>query len=170
MAENSERKNIWPEYASKLAGGWKCISLQMYDSSTSNKKIVETPPGDFPLGRVLLSPNGYLSAHIAREERMKPLPSGKQWRTGEDAEVAYVARGLSMYCGYLKLYEDDEGLYWQTKVEVCSDPWRFGGIEERRVRYWEESGKRFVELRPTRDLLLEDGTRTRSILTWEKFE
>ena len=142
----------------------------VYDGEGEGKKLLAKPHGDEPLGRVLLSRNGFLSAHMARPERMKPLPSGKQWQTGEDAEIAYVARGLSMYCGYLKLYEDEQGLYWQTRVEVCSDPARMGGIEERRLKYFEEDGKPYIELRPKQDMILEDGTPTRAILKWERFE
>lgn len=85
--------NIWPEYSSKLAGGWKCISFEMFDN---NKKLIAKPHGENPLGRVLLSKNGYLSAHVARPDRMGPLPSGKPWQTGEDNEVAHVARGMSV--------------------------------------------------------------------------
>jgi len=107
---------------------------------------------------------------MARPERMGPLPSGKAWQVGEDKEVAHVARGLSMYCGYLELFEDDDGLYWQTKVECCSDPNRINGLEERRVSMMEEGGKQFMVLQPKKDMLLEDGTRTRAVLKWEKFE
>ena len=148
--------NIWPQYSSKMAGGWKCISYHVYDGNGPDKKLVAKPHGDEPLGRVLLSPNGWLSAHMAKPERMKPLPSGKAWQQGGDAEVAYVARGLSMYCGYLKLFKDDDGgLYWQTKVEVCSDPHNMGSIQERKLRRWEEGGKTFMELQPKNDMVLE---------------
>ena len=171
MADKLENaKDIWPQYADKLAGGWKCISYHMYDGEGPDKKLLATPHGDEPLGRVLISRKGFISAHLARPERMKPLPSGKQWQRGEDAEVAYVARGLSMYCGHLKLYEDEKGLYWQTKVEVCSDPYRMGGIEERRLKFLEEDGKSYVELTPKQDMIMEDGTPTRAVLRWEKFE
>ena len=86
---------------------------------------------------------------------MGPLPSGKAWQLGEDKEVAYVARGLSMYCGYLELFEDEEGLWWKTKVECCSDPKRMGGEEVRRAKYFEENGKSYMILQPKQDLLLE---------------
>ncbi len=148
-------ENIWPDYCDKLAGGWKCITYKLFDGSGTDKKLIAKPHGDEPLGRVLISHNGYLSAHVARRDRMGALPSGKPWQLGEDKEVAYVGRGLSMYCGYLELFRDDEGLYWQTTVEVCSDPSRIGGKEERRAEYWEESGKAFMVLQPKQDMVTE---------------
>lgn len=155
MASTSTPENLWPKYASKLAGGWRCVAYHMYDSDDpATRKLIAKPHGDEPLGRVLISPNGYLSAHIARKARLGPLPSGKQWQVGEDKEVAHVARGLSMYCGYMCLYEDDKGLYWQTSVDIASDPARSGGIEERRVRLFEDAeGKPVLELSPRQDML-----------------
>lgn len=146
-------ENIWPQHRAKIAGGWKCIIYEMFDSSGPDKKLISKR--DNPLGRVLVSSNGYLSAHIALPERMGPLPSGKPWQIGEDKEVAHVARGLSMYCGYLELFEDEQGLWWQTRVEVCSDPNRVGGLEVRRLEYFEEDGKAFMVLQPKQDLITE---------------
>ena len=67
-----------------------------------------------------------------------------------------------MYCGYLKLYQEegkkgDEGLWWETTVEICSDPARFGGKEKRKVRFVkdERGGKELMELRPFQDLVTE---------------
>ena len=147
--------NLWNDYRSKIAGGWKCVAYEMYDGSGPDKKRIAKPHGDNPLGLVTISPKGFLSAHIARRDRMGPLPSGNPWQTGEDKEVAHVARGLSMYCGYLELFKDDEGLYWQTKVEVCSDPSRMGGLEVRRIEFVEEGGTEFMVLQPKQDMVLE---------------
>lgn len=60
-----------------------------------------------------------------------------------------------MYCGYFQLFKDEEGLFWQTKVEISSDPGRMGGVEERRVEMYEEGNKTFMILRPKQDLILE---------------
>lgn len=130
----------------------------MYDPQDhSTSKLLAEPHGNMPLGRLLISTNGYLSAQIARRERLGPLPSGKQWVVGEDAEVAHVARGLSMYCGYMTLVEDAKGLRWQTEVEVASDPARVGRIEERLIRILEEDGvggkKVVLELSPRQQML-----------------
>ena len=162
--------NIWDQYCDKLAGGWKCISYEMYDGDGPEKKLLAKPHGDEPLGRCLLSRNGWLAAHLTRPDRYHPLKSGKKWQNADDEEVAHVARGISMYCGYVQLFEDERGLYWQTKVEVSSDPNRKGGIEERRLQYSEEGGKQYMVLQPKQDMPLEDGRMTRAVLKWEKFE
>ncbi|ETN45875.1 uncharacterized protein HMPREF1541_00056 [Cyphellophora europaea CBS 101466] len=176
MSAGVEREDLWLKYATVLVGGWRCTSYHMYSTDDpDSQRLISKPHGDDPLGRVMISPKGYLSAHIARRERMGPLPSGKQWIVGEDSEVAHVARGLSMYCGYVSVYEDEKGLFWQAKVEVASDPNRVGGIEERRVRILEEVAeggekKIVMELRPKQDMLADDGTPTRAVLRWERFE
>jgi len=75
-----------------------------------------------------------------------------------------------MYCGYFELFEDSEGLFRRTKVEISSDPGRVGGIEERRVAFEEdEGGKRLMVLRPTEDMTLEVCSSARSVaLLWDE--
>ncbi|KAK3073544.1 hypothetical protein LTR53_004778 [Teratosphaeriaceae sp. CCFEE 6253] len=164
-------ENVWPKYRDRIAGVWKTISFEVFDGTGPDKKLVAKPHGDQPLGRVQISPQGYLSAHMARPDRMaSPLPSGKSWQEGGDAEVAHVARGSSMYCGYLELFEDGEGLFWQTRVDVSTDPSRMGGLEVRRAELSEEGGKQYMTLQPKNDMVMEDGTRTRGVLKWEKIE
>ncbi len=147
--------NIWSRYRDKIAGGWRCISYEMFDKDSPDQKLIAKPHGDNPLGRVLISQNGFLSAHLARPDRQGPLPSGNAWQTGEDKEVAHVARGLSMYCGYLELFEDGDGLFWKTKVECSSDPNRVGGFEVRRIQFLEDGERKFMVLRPKQDLITE---------------
>ena len=60
-----------------------------------------------------------------------------------------------MYCGYFELFEDSEGLFWRTKVEISSDPGRVGEFEERRVSFVEEGGKKLMVLRPTGEMTME---------------
>ncbi|EME86811.1 uncharacterized protein MYCFIDRAFT_77372 [Pseudocercospora fijiensis CIRAD86] len=182
---------VWDQYRDLLIGCWENISYEMFVVDASHRRLVAKPHGETPLGRLSISPQGWVAAHLARPDRMGPLPSGKPWMTAPDQEVAHVARGLSMYCGYMKLYRNDEGqLYWQTRVEVSTDPSRMGGIEERKVTLVDEDGKTFLFLEPKQDMLLEvshasaaafsgtfeitdwsqDGTKTRAVLKWEKFE
>ena len=148
--------DLWPTHRSTLTGVWKCISFEFHDTSGPEAKLISKPHGETPLGRVQISPNAYLSAHVTNPARMKgPLPSGKAWQQGQDAEVAHVARGCSMYCGYFELFEDEEGLFWRTKVEISSDPGRVGGIEERKLEFVEEGGRRLMVLRPTGEMAME---------------
>lgn len=148
-------QNIWSQHRDKLAGAWKTVSFEVFDGAGPDKKLVAKPHGDNPLGRVVITRDGFLSAHMAYPDRIsKPLPSGKAWQVGDDAEVAHVARGLSMYCGHLQLFEDSEGLYWQTKVVISSDPNRQGGVEERRVQVFDEGGKTYMILQPKNDMVM----------------
>ncbi len=163
---------VWDHYKHRLIGGWRAISYELRESDSPNATVVAKPHGDKPLGRAVITPHGFLSAHLAIPERLTsgPLPSGKPWQMGEDKEVAWVARGLSMYCGYLKLYQEEsktggeedgeEGLWWETTVEVCSDPARYGGKERRKVRFVKDNrdakhGGELMELRPFQDLVTE---------------
>ena len=161
MTEQDTRQSVWPKHSHLIAGGWKCVSYELHSipSDPTASPTVHKPQGDNPLGRVLISPHGWLSAHIANPTRFGPLPSGQPWQTAPDAEVAHVARGLSMYCGYLSLYEDGEGLYWETRVEVSSDPVRKGGLEVRRVELdggeGGGEGRVMMTLRPVRDMVME---------------
>jgi hypothetical protein len=152
---SSSSPSLWTTHRPALTGVWKCVSFELHDPKGN---LLAKPHGEHPLGRVQISPNAYLSAHVANPERMKgPLPSGKTWQEGEDAEVARVARGCSMYCGYFEMFEDGEGLFWRTRVEISSDPSRVGGVEERRVGFEEEGvgGRRLLVLRPTGDMTME---------------
>ncbi|CAK3789891.1 Hypothetical predicted protein [Lecanosticta acicola] len=163
--------NAWQEYRDRISGGWKCISYEMFKISGAEKTLVAKPHGETPLGRVYISPQGWLAAHLARPERMEKAKSDQPWQTASDEQVAYVGRGLAMYCGAMQLFKNDDGsLYWQTKVEVSTDPNRMGGIEERKVILSHENGKEYMTLEPKQDMLLDDGTPTRAILKWEKFE
>jgi Lipocalin-like domain len=180
---------VWNEYKHRLIGGWRAISIELRASDSPDAHIIAKPHGDSPLGRAMISPNGFLSAHLVPPDRMKPLPSGQPWQTSPDAEVAHVARAFSGYCGYLKLYRDEASgeIWWETRVEVCLDPGRFGGLERRRLRFLEgEGGREIMELRPFQDMITEvsgppvlwvllirgvqKGEKTRGIVRWEKFE
>jgi hypothetical protein len=167
-------ENVWNQYKDKLAGGWKNISYEIFDGDGPDKKLLSKPHGDKPLGRVLLSPNGWLAAHMAFPQRMVPTKSSPDFQLASDKEVAYIARGLSMYCGYVQLFKDEgseEGeFWWETMVEIASDPNRIGGIQKRMLKYTEEGGKAYMELKPENDMVFDDGTRARGVLKWEKFE
>jgi hypothetical protein len=120
------KENIWSDYRDKLAGGWRCISFEVFDATGPTRKMIAKP--DTPAGRVLLSPNGYISAMVM---------------------------GMGCYTGYLSLFRDENGLYWQTTVDASLEPTRIGRTEERRLDYFEEGGKEFMELQPVNEVTLE---------------
>ncbi|OQV09500.1 Lipocalin-like domain-containing protein [Cladophialophora immunda] len=162
--------DLWHEYRDHLTGGWKCISYEIYDGPSPSAKLVARPHGNNPMGRSYLSRNGYLAAHLATPDRMKYSESDVPWAKRSDAEIANVARGLSMYCGYMELFKDDKGLFWKTKVEIASDPTRVGGFQTRRVEFLEENGEAFKVLRPVDPIVLEDGTQAWAVVKWQRVE
>lgn len=98
--------------------------------------------------------------------------TGSQWRESADADIAKVARGLAMYCGYLELYEggEAEGLWWATRCDVSVDPNRIGRLEKRKAKYFQEGGKEYMILQPFGDELTPNADHVRAVLKWEKFE
>ncbi|KAJ9602698.1 hypothetical protein H2200_012892 [Cladophialophora chaetospira] len=146
---------LWLEYRDRLAGGWKCISYEIYDGASPDAKVVSRPQGTNPMGRSYLSRHGYLAAHLATPDRMRASDTGMPWAKRSDAEIAHVARGLSMYCGYMELFKDEKGLFWKTKVEIASDPTRVGGFQTRRVELSEENGHAIKIVRPVDPILLD---------------
>ena len=150
---------VWDQYREAISGGWRCISFDLL--STDDRKPLPKPHGDSPLGntplgRIFISRNGWLAAHLAQPDRLPSPQAAKPWSTASDGEVAHIARGLTMYCGYLKLYKDSQGhLYWQCNVEMSTDPNRLGGIQERGVTLSQENGKSYMILEPKQDMVLE---------------
>ncbi|KAJ9643669.1 hypothetical protein H2204_001814 [Knufia peltigerae] len=162
----------WLKHRDELVGGWRCVSYGVYDREGPDAKLISKPHGDNPLGRSYVSRNGYLAAHLAAPDRITQFDKDSKtpWAKRSDAEIANVARGLSMYCGYMELSEDDKGLLWKTKVEIASDPTRVGGYQTRRVEYVEENGKHFKIVRPVDPILFEDGSQGWPVLKWERVE
>lgn len=157
MASSSD---LWLKHRADLAGGWKCISYALYTTPRPgpNDKPISYPHGPTPNGRSYMSPEGYVSAHLANPTHLQEVQdknSSQPWSSRGDAEIARVARGLSMYCGWMELFEDEEGLYWKTKVEIASDPTRVGGFQTRRVEHFEEGGECYKVLRPEGAVVLE---------------
>ncbi|KAI5357610.1 putative Lipocalin-like domain-containing protein [Septoria linicola] len=162
---------VWNQYRESIAGGWRLISYHLVDTTGPQTRLLAKPHGDNPLGRVFISRQGWLAAHLARPHLMAPDPDRASMETASDEQAARIARGLSMYCGYMILYQDDHGgLYWQTRVEISTDPDKISGIQERKVTLTEEDGKSYMTLEPKQDFTTEDGTPARAVLKWEKFE
>ena len=163
--------DLWLKHRDHLAGGWECVSYEIFDAEDSTKaNLIAKPHGDKPLGRSYVSRQGYLAAHLATPSRLQFSDSSVPWSKRSDEEIANVARGLSMYCGYMELFEDEKGLYWRTKVEIASDPTRIGGYQVRRVEHVVEDGQAFKIVRPVDPVNLEDGRKAWSVLKWQRVE
>ncbi|KJX92982.1 hypothetical protein TI39_contig4472g00001 [Zymoseptoria brevis] len=178
----SNKTSLFPQYASLLVGTWKCISFHLYSipsspSPSQPASLLSKPHGDTPLGRVSISPTGWLAAHLFTPSHLSTLPPDTSWQTAPNEDVAKVARGLGMYCGFMEVFEDEEegSLWWRTTVEVAADPGMIGGREERRVRFEREDGegeegREVMVLEPMKEFVVEDGTKARAVLKWVRMD
>lgn len=139
-----EDQDLWTLYSPLISGGWKCLSFNLF-SKSHPPKLLAQPHGPTPLGRLYISPRGWLAVHLAAVVPDRDVASDKK----KEDHVS-VNGGLAMYCGYLKLYrrggggEDNgqEELYWRTVVEVSSDSSLIGGVQERKVVFEEMERKK----------------------------
>lgn len=139
-----ENQDLWTLYSPLISGGWKCLSFNLF-SKSHPPKLLAQPHGATPLGRLYISPRGWLAVHLAAAVPDRDIASDK--KKDEEEDHVNVNAGLAMYCGYLKLYrrreDDGEGeLYWRTMVEVSSDSNLIGGIQERKVVFEEMERKK----------------------------
>lgn len=136
-----EDQDLWTLYSPLISGGWKCLSFNLF-SKSHPPKLLAQPHGPTPLGRLYISPRGWLAVHLAAPDRDVASDTKKK-----EEDHVNVNGGLAMYCGYLKLYrrreDDGEGeLYWRTVVEVSSDSSLIGGVQERKVVFEEMERKK----------------------------
>lgn len=137
-------KVSFEEYQDQLAGCWELYSYLQYRDG----EVVGKPHGDHPLGFAQVSPEGYSSSHIAAPDRIHRPSSDQSWTKQSDDVIAHYSRGISMYCGQIELFRDSQGLFWKTKVDVASDPFRVGGHQIRRVVLGMEDGRQIMILQP----------------------
>lgn len=139
-----EDQDLWTLYSPLISGGWKCLSFNLF-SKSHPPKLLAQPHGPTPLGRLYISPRGWLAVHLAAVPDRDVASDKKK----EDHVNGNGNAGLAMYCGYLKLYRrsgeegGEEGeLYWRTVVEVSSDSNLIGGVQERKVFFEEMERKK----------------------------
>lgn len=138
-----EDQDLWTLYSPLISGGWKCLSFNLF-SKSHPPKLLAQPHGPTPLGRLYISPRGWLAVHLAAVPD-RDVASDKK----KKEDHVNVNAGLAMYCGYLRLYRrsgeegGEEGeLYWRTVVEVSSDSNLIGGVQERKVVFEEMERKK----------------------------
>lgn len=137
-----EDQDLWTLYSPLISGGWKCLSFNLF-SKSHPPKLLAQPHGPTPLGRLYISPRGWLAVHLAAVPDRDVASDKKK----ENHVNGNGNAGLAMYCGYLKLYRrgEDNGegeLYWRTMVEVSSDSSLIGGVQERKVVFEEMERKK----------------------------
>ncbi|KAL6245178.1 hypothetical protein RBB50_007953 [Rhinocladiella similis] len=161
--------NVFDKYSSTFSGVWSLLTYEMYDSEGPDRNLLYKPHGDTPLGKVVISQSGYLSAILIPPAVLTPLPSDYLMKASDEA-LARIARPLSAYSGFMTLNEtDDQGKFvWHTKVEVSANPNWIGKEQTRRVEYFEDGGDKYMTLNPVRDYPLPDGRMARAELKWKK--
>lgn len=143
-----EDQDLWTLYSPLISGGWKCLSFNLF-SKSHPPKLLAQPHGATPLGRLYISPRGWLAVHLAAAVPDRDVAGDKK-KDEEEEDHGNLNAGLAMYCGYLKLYRrggggEDNGegeLYWRTMVEVSSDSNLIGGVQERKVVFEEMERKK----------------------------
>ncbi|KAI1612124.1 Lipocalin-like domain-containing protein [Exophiala viscosa] len=159
--------NVFDKHSDKLAGVWNLISFEMFDMDNPHK-VLHKPHGDEPLGKVVISTSGYLSAILRSPLDMKPLEND-EWIKASDEEVLHAVRSLSCYAGPMTLLErEDGGFLWHTQVEISHNPNWIGKAQTRNADYSEEDGQAYMTLRPVTPYSLKDGRKTRPVLKWKK--
>ncbi|KAI1623024.1 hypothetical protein EDD37DRAFT_633623 [Exophiala viscosa] len=107
--------NVFDKHSDKLAGVWSLISFEMFDMDNPHK-VLHKPHGDEPLGKVVISTSGHLSAILRSPLDMEPLEND-EWIKASDEEVLHAVRSLSCYAGPMTLLErEDGGFLWHTQV------------------------------------------------------
>jgi len=136
------------------------------DASGSQKAVQRMGPT--PLGRMVFSPDGYMSVLGNDPQLTKRMSPEVPWVVAPDEDVAFVARYAMSYWGAFRLFEEDGRLRLATDVHVSLDPGWTGTEQVRNVELKEEDGKTIMVLRPVKDLLTPDGTKGTAVLFWEK--
>ena len=128
----------------KLPGVWNLVSFDLMLNGTS----IMQPNGPNPLGKLVITAEGYLNALITAPETAIPLPDGTKWKDGSDAQLAAIARPVVAYCGNYNTSYDGEQLVMMTMVDVALDPSVIGKVQRRHVSFVEEDGKEYMIIRP----------------------
>lgn len=141
---------MFENHRDKLSGAWSLVSWEMFDSDGPEKKLVSRPHGDSPLGKVVISQSGYLSAILINPSVLTPIQSDN-WSQASNEEVLRIGRNLTSYAGPLTLHEgEDGGLLWHTTVEIAHNPNWIGKPQTRRADYSVEDGVAYMTLRPVK--------------------
>jgi hypothetical protein len=94
-----------------------------------------------------------MSCTLTDPDAMQPVKSG-MWAVAPDDEVANVARMMTTYCGYFKLFEEDGGLRLATEVDIALDPSWIKSTQTRKVTFEQKEGRDFMTLMPVQSINL----------------
>lgn len=127
-----------------IFGVWNLVSFDLVLNGTS----ILQPNGPDPLGKFVITSEGYASVLITTPETAIPLPNGTKWSDGTDAQLAALARPMVTYCGKYTTSYEGEQLVLTTHVDVSLNPASIGTPQPRNVSFVEENGKQYMLLKP----------------------
>ncbi|KAL2839653.1 Lipocalin-like domain-containing protein [Aspergillus pseudoustus] len=155
-------------YTEQIYGVWKLVSFNIYRADDPSGKPILQPLGESPLGRIIFLPSGYMNVYMTSPGRAANIAS-PAWHLATEAELAYAAKNVTMYCGPFEIYEENGETRVDTHVDVSLDPSWIGSHQIRRVEgIYDENERPILTLTPLKEFSLPDGTVTIARITWEK--
>ncbi|KAH8588130.1 Lipocalin-like domain-containing protein [Bisporella sp. PMI_857] len=152
-----------------LLGCWKLTKFQVFLGDGPDSLLLTQPHGTETFGRIMFSKEGWMSVSLTPPERAKPLATS-EWTMASDQDVLWVARAYTTYMGAFKIYERNQEMILECKVDISLDPSWIGSAQKRRVTLSEKDGKKFMTLKPMQFLVMPGGTKTLGMLEWEKID
>ena len=114
----------------RLIGAWKLLSFHT-TLTTSSGTTTHQPMGAAPLGRFVITADGWISTF--GNDPSKMIVPSSPWITAPDAELALVTRCIMSYIGQYRIFVKEGEVRLSTDVHVSLDPSWVGTQQERRV-------------------------------------
>jgi hypothetical protein len=133
---------------SKLLGVWRLVPLDMASDGALDSTSLGQPYGPNPLGRMMFTSEGYMSAMVTDPDHAKPIPGDIPWRMAPERDLAFVARPMISYCGGYKVYYEEGNPTLSTEVEVSMDPSWIGTAQVRKISFENDGDRQLLVLRP----------------------
>jgi Lipocalin-like domain len=125
----------------QLIGVWKLISVNVTAGSPGSNY------GPSPIGRLIVTSDGYLNAMITDPEQIN-LPNGTTWDNATDAEVAQIARLMVVYEGPFTVQTKGNDTSLHTNIEISLTPSLVGTEQVRDAILEDKDGKSILTLMP----------------------
>ena len=135
-------------------GTW---TLKTYTESSPSSSLVQ-PFGPSPIGRLIYTKDGFVSAQLMRPDRRQL--TGGTWDTNHSEDLAELAQGYIAYCG---LYEVDKEAQQVTHTPVVAlIPSLLGQAQLRKFKFCDEG----LTLRTYRTA--SNGETVETVLVWSR--
>jgi hypothetical protein len=145
----STSNSVWRD---QLLGVWKLLSVDLINE---DRHPIAQPMGSNPLGRLVVSPEGYVSVLVTNPDLgREAFKDGVEWRQATDTAIATVARAATSYSGPFYFSSEVGTPIFITKVEAALDPNWIGTDQAREFSFREENGKKILVLVPVKYMAL----------------